>query len=535
MRKQIQKGIAMLLALSMIIAVAPIAAQAEEATNLMSTATVTTNTTAMQSTANIADGDVNSGTWRQGDATAIADDYIQFVWAEAVSVNKVIMTVTKARNCAPTAWSVEVSADGQSNWTKVASVSEVAWLELGDVKETKALTFATQENIKGIRVCIDTANLAWGGYTIQEIEAYYEPNLMLAATVTTNATTSNLANVADGDNTTGYWREGDATTIANDYIQFNWDYAVTANKLVMTVSKARNCAPTSWSIQVSEDGTSNWTEVASVEDIAWLNLGDVIETSELTFAKKTVKGIRVYVEKANLAWNGYTILDIAGYNDPNVPDPTPEGSGQQPGGSGQEPGGSGQEQETPAVPKNGNYATIATITASAKTDRLDSLKDENKDYGSWRAGAAADIEGKDYIQFNWKNAISVSEVVMTVTKARNCAPTAWRVQVSADGENDWKEVASVKDIKWMQLGDVKETSKATFASQKDIKGLRIYIDKANLVWGGYGMQEIEIFNQADAESPKTGDTMPIVPVMALAVVSLAGAVVFNDKKRFTER
>ena len=532
MRKQIQKGIAMLLALSMIIAVAPIAAQAEEATNLMSTATVTTNTGADTSYLN--NGNYDGDTWRTG---APNGDYYQFIWTEAVTVNKVVMVTSKSHYCLPTAWHVEVSANGVDGWTQVAAATGLSSHEYGDVKLHTPLNFATQENIKGLRVYVDAAptNTSWNGYGIREIEAYYDSNIMLAATVTTNATTANLANVADGDNTTGYWREGDATTIANDYIQFNWDYAVTANKLVMTVSKARNCAPTTWKVAVSEDGTSNWTDVASVADIAWLNLGDVIETSELTFAKKTVKGIRVYIEKANLAWNGYTILDIAGYNDPNVPDPTPEGSGQQPGGSGQQPGGSGQEQETPAVPKNGNYATIATITASAKTDRLDSLKDENKDYGTWRAGAATDIEGKDYIQFNWKNAISVSEVVMTVTKARNCAPTAWRVQVSADGENDWKEVASVKDIKWMQLGDVKETSKATFASQKDIKGLRIYIDKANLVWGGYGIQEIEIFNQADAESPKTGDTMPIVPVMALAVVSLAGAVVFNDKKRFTER
>jgi hypothetical protein len=83
--------------------------------------------------------------------------------------------------------------------------------------------------------------------------------------------------------------------------------------------------------------------------------------------------------------------------------------------------------------------------------------------------------------------------MLVVTKARNSAPTAWRVEVSVDGQNDWVEVGSVTDMKWKELGNVIESKNVTFDAQ-EIKGIRIWIDKANMTWGGYGMLEIEVYN-----------------------------------------
>ena len=114
---------------------------------------------------------------------------------------------------------------------------------------------------------------------------------------------------------------------------------------------------------------------------------------------------------------------------------------------------------------------------------------------TWRAGNAEDIEGKDYYQFNWSEEVSVNKLIMAVTKARNQAPTAWRIEVSKDGESGWTEVASVTDMKWKELGNVMESQETKFDTQEGIKGVRVWIDKANFIWGGYGILEIEAYKE----------------------------------------
>ena len=82
---------------------------------------------------------------------------------------------------------------------------------------------------------------------------------------------------------------------------------------------------------------------------------------------------------------------------------------------------------------------------------------------------------------------------MAVTKARNQAPTAWRIEVSQDGQSGWTEIVSEKNVKWKELGGVIETLEMKFDTQEGIKGMRLWIDGANYEWGGYGIVELEVY------------------------------------------
>ena len=117
----------------------------------------------------VADDEANEHSYyRAIDGTECVDDYVQFTWAEAVSVNQVIL-YNQFSGQAPTAWDILVSTDGET-WTKAAEISNVEWSE-NDL-EGKTLDFELQENIIGLRVQIKAANLIWGGYSIYGIEIW---------------------------------------------------------------------------------------------------------------------------------------------------------------------------------------------------------------------------------------------------------------------------------------------------------------------------------------------------------------------------
>lgn len=102
----------------------------------------------------------------------------------------------------------------------------------------------------------------------------------------------------------------------NDYYTFTWDTPVTITQVAIVVQKAKQQAPTAWSVEISKDGISNWKRVAEVSNVEWTTDNNVNsnakESKEIDFAmQKDVKGLRIQVKKVNCAWkNGYAINDI---------------------------------------------------------------------------------------------------------------------------------------------------------------------------------------------------------------------------------
>ena len=95
-------------------------------------------------------------------------DFYQFNWENPVTVNQVVLYNQYAGQ-APVAWEVLVTTDGQK-WDEVAVTDNVLWSD--DQLEGKALTFARQENVVGLRLQIRKANLDWSHYCIYEVEIY---------------------------------------------------------------------------------------------------------------------------------------------------------------------------------------------------------------------------------------------------------------------------------------------------------------------------------------------------------------------------
>ena len=447
--------------------------------SVMRSATVTTN--AGGTVANLADDNYNTEWWRnvKPEDFVSGQDYVQFVWANPVSVNKVIMTVCKSYYTGPNAWHVEVSKDGTSNWTTVASVSDLGWSELGDIKQTSELTFALQVNIKGIRIYIDTNTSGtlpdapyapWSGYGIREIEAYndptlYDTNYARKATVTTNANDkyNTLYKLTDGNTATQFQSVTSSLTPGQEYIEFKWNNSVSVNKVLMSGTKGSACGVTACHIQVSKDGT-NWSDnVYSVSGLSWTAWGD-IETKAFVFAtRENIKGLRLYIDAANLSWGEYDIFELELYYDLDL-----------------------------------NYAPSSTVTSNKSVSNLQYVTDGDYSNTANVNGVTKDnfTPGEHYYQFNWANPVSVNNVVMFVTNARNFAPTAWHIEVSADGETNWTTVASVTQHMWQHLTGGLENYELPFALQENIKGLRVYVDGYNEIgtWGGYGILEFEIYN-----------------------------------------
>jgi predicted alpha-1,2-mannosidase len=98
--------------------------------------------------------------------------YVTLTWTGGKNFDKSTLSSNYAQSQAPTSWDVEVSDDGSTNWTKVASSGTVAWATNNETNERKDTTFSAVSNKKGVRVKILSANLTWAHFALREFEVY---------------------------------------------------------------------------------------------------------------------------------------------------------------------------------------------------------------------------------------------------------------------------------------------------------------------------------------------------------------------------
>lgn len=449
---------------------------------LNATASAEVNATLGNSAAQLNEGDRTWSLSRPASTLEGQTDYYYLTWDQPVNIQQVVL-FNQYSGQAPTAWKIAVTTDGES-WNEIGGAQNVTWSE-NDL-QGKALTFAEQVNIIGLRLQIVDANLEWGAYTIYELEVYgtevetpdvpEQPeapalsdfvsapegteNLAPSATASAevNATLGNsAAQLNEGDRTWSLSRPATTLEGQNDYYYLTWSQPVNIQQVVL-FNQYSGQAPTAWKIAVTTDGTS-WNEVASAEGVEWSE--NDLEGKALTFAEqKNVIGLRLQIVDASLIWGHYTIYELEVYGNP-----------------------AGAAQ---------NLALNATVTASedvvtAGTD----FSPINIGDRTWSMGrTVSSMEGvNDYYQFNWAAPVSVSQVVL-YNQYSGQAPTAWKIFVTTDGET-WNEVASIADVQWSE--DQLEGKEVTFAEQKNIIGLRVQIVDANLAWGHYCIYEIEIY------------------------------------------
>jgi hypothetical protein len=98
--------------------------------------------------------------------------YVTLTWTSGKNFDKITLSSNYAQGQAPTSWDVEVSDDGSTNWTKVASSGTVTWATNDETNERKDTTFSAVSNKKGVRVKILSANLTWAHFALREFEVY---------------------------------------------------------------------------------------------------------------------------------------------------------------------------------------------------------------------------------------------------------------------------------------------------------------------------------------------------------------------------
>lgn len=466
----------------------------------------------------VADGVANEHSYyRTADGTECVDDYVQFLWENPVSVNKVVF-YNQWSGQAPTAWDILVTTDGET-WNKVAEIKDVEWSE-GDL-EGKTLEFALQENIVGLRVQIKAANLIWGGYSIYGIDIFgteleditpdTEPeevpkSLAPSATATVapgmpaDEFNSNINRVTD-DNVTAdsYYRpvaEAAAITeFENEYVQLVWDTPVSVNKVIV-YNQFSGQAPIAWDILVSADGET-WNKVAEMKDVEWS--ADQMEGKELEFdMQEDIVGLRVQIKAANTEWGHYTIygIELAGMG---IADALPE-----------EGEGDVEEGEKSLAPS----ATVTVAPGMPADDfnsNINRVTDDNVTADSYfrpvtEAVPVTEFED-EYVQLVWENPVSVNQVIL-YNQFSGQAPIAWDILVTTDG-NTWNKVAEIANVEWS--ADQLEGKTLNFALQENIVGLRVQIKAANTEWGHYTIYGIELNN---VEPPKSFATTAQVTVSA---------------------
>ena len=469
----------------------------------------------------IHDGLVNDDSYaRYCDGTQCKQDWIDFMWETPVSPEQVVL-FNQYSGQAPTAWTVFATADGE-NWTPVMATENVQWA--AEAAEGKVLTFQEQEGILGLRLQITDANVDWGHYTIYEVAVYgtmdaveepepsepeeteptepeetepeqTEPesavtdfvaapegtqNLALDATASAevNATLGNsAAQLNEGDRTWALSRPASSLQGQTDYYYLTWNQPVNISQVVL-FNQYSGQAPTAWKVAVTTDGQT-WNEVAAAENVQWSE-GD-LQGKVLTFPEqKNVIGLRLQIVDANLIWGAYTIYELETYGTvaeiPDVP---------------VQPEDAVLSDFTEAPEGTQNVALSASASAAVNVTLGNTAAQLNEGDRTWSLSrAASTLEGQtDYYYLSWSESVNIQQVVL-FNQYSGQAPTAWKIAVTTDGST-WNEIAAAEAVQWSE-SDL-EGKALTFPEQKNIKGLRLQIVDANLIWGAYTIYELEVY------------------------------------------
>lgn len=118
--------------------------------------------------------DLNTNTEYMSEKNPSFPHMVTFNWEEPQTINRFELSSWYSIGQAPISWDIEISVDGVDNWIPVASKDQVNWENNDSTIESKVLEFPLQENIKGLRIKINDANLQWKHYVIRDVHISYD-------------------------------------------------------------------------------------------------------------------------------------------------------------------------------------------------------------------------------------------------------------------------------------------------------------------------------------------------------------------------
>ena len=241
--------------------------------------------------------------------------YLYLDWDESRTFDTFVMKTAYGQQQAPTEWTLEVSADGQSDWTPVASSGQVQWQSNDWHVDSHTMTFDPVQ-AKALRIRIDSANLEWNHYAINEIQVWNSGTAPVGVNVASETTSE--WNSPNG----GLLTDGDRYAAAQskdrpgfpEPIVLRWTRPVSLNRVDLYSWYARHQAPTSVSIQVSCDDGATWQEVLPQTALEWMYEDETLECSSLSFPRVDgVTQLKLTVHDGNLKWKHFAINELEAY------------------------------------------------------------------------------------------------------------------------------------------------------------------------------------------------------------------------------
>ncbi|MCC3373543.1 discoidin domain-containing protein [Cohnella sp. REN36] len=159
-------------------------------------------------------------------------------------------------------------------------------------------------------LAVGVAGMTFGGWAPSKAAA---DSTNLALTATASATSVNPSNpvshLNDGIVSTSYVSADNPSF--PQYVTLTWPSGQKFNSVRISGWNALGQLPKNWDIQVSDDGATNWTTVASSGDVAWSTNDSTLESRTLNFSPVTnKKGVRLKINGAYLVWNHFAMNEM---------------------------------------------------------------------------------------------------------------------------------------------------------------------------------------------------------------------------------
>ncbi len=262
---------------------------------------------------NMIDNDAYSA--MQSNESPSFPQYLYLDWEDTQTFDTFIMKAAYGQGQAPTNWELEVSADGETGWMPVAASGDVVWNGNDWHVENQILRFPAVQG-KALRIKINSANLQWNHYAINEIlvkdSSASLSNINIATESTSEWDSENGGLLTDGDYTEAA-QSSDRPSLPMDIV-LSWPTPVSFNQVQMYCWYAQNQAPTQVSFQVSRDG-QNWQDIVSPLTLEWNHADTTLEKQTISFEQvQDISFLRMRVHDANLKWKHFAINELEIYD-----------------------------------------------------------------------------------------------------------------------------------------------------------------------------------------------------------------------------
>jgi len=291
------------------------------------------------------------------------------------------------------------------------------------------------------------------------------------ATSTTSLAAGNTAAAATDGNFGTFFKSASSPSFPQ-YMTVGWQDPTSGSGQMHTISgvtlvcdHCQGQAPTNWDVQVTTNGGSTWTVVGAA-GVSWQFNDGTYESHLVSFAPVTVDGVRIQINNASLEWTEYQIDEL---------------------------------EVTPA-----NSALAATATTTSIASGYSASAAISGDWTGFFKSASSPTFPQSF-SLQWPAPQTVGTVTLVCDHCQGQAPTNWDVQTSPNGTSGWTTVASSGGVSWTYNSNAYESHAVSFTPVA-AEGVRIRINSANLEWGEYQIDQVEVAPANGTESYQNGSS-----------------------------